>query len=211
MGNVTTVNPQMSRKILTHHVPYDEPLVPTVPSSKIPALATLDAEMKRLVDQLQECMNERPIWTRRALTNQLQSREWCTTGKHLYQYVGYTFRSGPWRETVIRYGVDPRSNPKYRIFQTMMFQFDNQGNPRKEMKRKRHQAKTARGGPRLGPINSQKLKCGSHIFDGVHAEADGKTWQVCDVTDPIIQKILATTNIRRRCHVSYRIVPLSVT
>lgn len=38
-----------------------------------------------------------------------------------------------------------------------------------------------------------------HTFDGVHASETGNTFQFCDITDPLLAKLLATEDIRTTC------------
>lgn len=38
-----------------------------------------------------------------------------------------------------------------------------------------------------------------HTFDGIHASETGNTFQFCDITDPLLAKVLATDNIRSTC------------
>ena len=108
-------------------------------------------------------------------------------------YVGYMFRSGPWREAIVKYGVDPRNDPKYRIFQTMTFQFDVRG--------KQNNVRSVHGAKQSGAKES-RLNGNSHIFDGINMSTDSKVWQACDIKDPLVQRILATTHLRKTCHVS---------
>ena len=194
-GNLATVNSQIASKISTQRVSFDDPIVPVAPKNDLPSFDTLEPGTRHLIRRMEACLEDRPIWTRRALQNQIRTQEWCNIGKHVYQYVGYMFRSGPWREAVIKYGIDPRIDPKYRFYQTMMFQFDAQGGPTKGKAKG-----TERGGARK---KSQVLSTpNTHMFDGLTVETDGKVWQVCDITDPILQSLLATNNIRQECHVS---------
>ena len=194
-GNLATINSQIASKIFTQRVSFDEPLVPVAPEHDLPPFEALDVGMRHLIKRLEECLENRPIWTRRALQNQIRTQEWCNIGKHVYQYVGYMFRSGPWREAVIKYGIDPRKDPQYRFYQTMMFQFDAQGGPTKGKAKG-----TERGGSRK---KSRVLSTpNTHKFDGLTVNTDGKVWQVCDITDSILQSLLATNNIRQECHVS---------
>lgn len=63
---------------------------------------------------------QRPIVTSRVLHNVIKFDE----VQDLYQafpYCGYSFRDGPWSDTLIAFKVDPREHPKYRIFQTYTF------------------------------------------------------------------------------------------
>ena len=199
VGNITTINIHTPRRIHTPHVASDIAAVPSTPSSTTPLLETQDLNMQRLIAQVKEFMNERPIMTRRVLRNrfcidQRSTEQWTNLGKHVFQYVGYVFDSGPWRDAIIKYGVDPRSDPTYRIYQTMMFQFDIEG--------KLPGKKAGRGNLKDGLQSGIEIQdTNSHIFDGVSVGTDGRTWQVCDITDNVIRELLATTNLRKKCHV----------
>lgn len=157
--------------------------------------------MQRLVTGARMIMEDRPIFTRRSLPNCIPGDDWeavgLNTAKYVYQYVGYIFASGPWRDAIVKFGVDPRKDPKYRIYQTMMFMLESEP--------KDSRAKYSRSKPKREKTE-QELRKESHLFDGKHVSKDGKVWQVCDVTDPILQTLLATSNIRQTCHVS----PLSL-
>lgn len=39
----------------------------------------------------------------------------------------------------------------------------------------------------------------SHIFDGKHAWRDGKVWQVCDITDPLLKGLFDNAQVRPVC------------
>lgn len=192
------VNTAMLKKIFTQRVAFDVKEVPCGPVDELPPIATLDPELQKMAKQLEEYMEDRPIWTRRALTNQHDTRLWKAMSRHIYQYVGYMFRSGPWREAVVKYGVDPRIDPKYRIYQTMTFQFGSRG--------KEYTERAIRGGRRTRrPRSEIASNASSHRFDGTSVSTDGKVWQVCDITDPLLQNVLATTDLRQECHVSLSI------
>ncbi len=47
----------------------------------------------------------------------------------------------------------------------------------------------------------QVVRKESHLFDGETVSKDGKIWQVCDITEPFLKDMLATTDIRKECHV----------
>ena len=194
------MNDSTSRKVKTQQVAFDCADIPTAPVDDIAPVDTLDETMQRLIQRVELLMNDRPIWTRRALSNQIPTDEWLNLGRYVYQYVGYEFVSGPWRDTVVKFGIDPRRHPKYRIYQTMTFQIDS------EDKILRASGDIPRrGGVRVkrsaSSLKSRKGGLDSHIFDGAGLATDGKTWQVCDITDPILQELLATTNLRKMCHV----------
>ena len=191
-GKISTINTAINRRIVAERVAFDIATVPNTHSQTLLPVEMLDTDSQNLLRELEGYMNERPIWTRRALTNRNNTHLWRSLSKTIIPYVGYMFRSGPWREAIVKYGVDPRDDPKYRVFQTMTFQFDIRG--------KQHNLKAvASKEPRA---KKSKTNRNSHIFNGIEMSTDGKVWQVCDLKDTLVQEILATTHLRKRCHVS---------
>lgn len=191
-------------KTRAHAIAHDALDVPHGPPSYSPQVESLEPVLQRLIASARCLLEERPVWTRRALINSLPNKDWESTGfnsaRQIFQHCGYTFTGGPWRDAIIRFGVDPRQDPKYRMYQTMMFMMDS--------RQKVDQYKWAASRP--DHRNRERLlRKDSHIFDGETVSKDVKTWQVCDVTDPLIKGILATTNIRQVCHVGFQIWPLS--
>ena len=89
------------------------------------------------MERLKACFAERPLCTRLYLSNKLQVN--FTDEKALFkalQYVAYLIPFGPWRYIMsvyrlliylltinrgcwVIYGVDPRTDFKYRIYQTL--------------------------------------------------------------------------------------------
>ncbi|RAL66382.1 hypothetical protein DID88_006074 [Monilinia fructigena] len=117
-GETSIVNRSKMPKLEMQYVHCDEDEdVPTKAHRAVPD----DPILKDFVAALQQAMNERPIWTRRALQNRLVNEPGYYLMKPALQYVGYQFRSGPWRDALIRYGVDPRKDPSCRIYQTIFF------------------------------------------------------------------------------------------
>ena len=157
--------------------------------------------MRRLIIAARELFTKRPIYTRRALFNNLSRPDLLKIGsnatKHIQQYVGYMFDGGPWGMAIIRFGVDPRRDSEYRIYQTTMFQIETEpvghryGQNDDQMRR---DAEIARN---MGE------QADSHMFDGKKVYAEGKVWQLCDVTDPLLAQQIATTGLRDRCHLWY--------
>ena len=201
-GNITTMNVHASPKTANPPVPFDIEVVPQAPPPDLPAIETLTPAMQRLVNSTLGIMQERPIFTRRALYNCLPDNDWDVVGhnsaKNVYQYVGYMFSSGPWRDALVRYGVDPRTNSSFRIYQTMIFMLETEP--------KDTRAKFTRTKPDRTK-SEQVLKKESHLFDGMNVSTDGKIWQVCDISEPFLKNLLSTTNLRKECHVSVMIPP----
>lgn len=188
-GQKTVFNHSTPAKLGTLYIPHDIPVAPTQPLSPPPQ----DPVLLSLIAELNAALDERPIWTRRAITNRVSASPGIYLLKPAIQYVGYQFRGGPWRDAIIKYGIDPRTDPKYRFYQTLFFKiFDEQekvpGMPwldiRSEYTRKSKIENTA---------------LDTHIFDGKSLSLDGKVWQVCDVTDPTIQKLASTKHLREVC------------
>lgn len=183
---------QAPQKINTEIVLYNVETVPHGVSRDSKPIANLDSAQREMIDRVRKLFEERPIWTRRALNNQLPDKAPNFLLKYAISYCGYTFRSGPWRDAIVRFGVDPRTDPKYRIYQTLMFQLVSSTRPRKGTR-----SGYERGYRRTG--NKQ-----SHIFTGkLPFPPDGKIWQLCDIQDPIVANILCTTALRDTCDTSY--------
>jgi general transcription factor 3C polypeptide 5 (transcription factor C subunit 1) len=191
----TTENNQRPLPARNQPIPYDEPNVPAGPVGDIPPLASLEPAMQRLIESARLLLDERPIWTRRALHNRVSAEDLDSVGlnsaKYIYQYVGYLFDSGPWRDAIVKFGVDPRQDPSLRIYQTMMFMLDKECHDQNRIKERKS--------PRFRP--SKLARKDTHIFDGKEVNLDGKVWQVCDIKDPLLESLLSTTDIREDCHV----------
>jgi general transcription factor 3C polypeptide 5 (transcription factor C subunit 1) len=196
-GAKTLTNTSAPAKLGTLYISHTVASVPT----QAPPVPTEDIFLLNLVTSLREALNERPIWTRRALSNRLRDHPSLYLLKPAIQYIGYQFRGGPWRDAIIRYGVDPRSDPKYRYYQTLFFKiFDEServpGAPwtdiRSEYTRRLDKTISVDG-------EKEGVDVESHLFDGRKLCLDGKVWQVCDITDPLIQRICATSTLREKC------------
>ncbi|PLB42254.1 transcription factor TFIIIC subunit TFC1 [Aspergillus candidus] len=120
-GNITTINTQRAAKVLTHLVPYDIDPVPSQPRDSCPPMEKLDSTMRETITIIADLFAQRPAWTRRGLRNALPKVEQRYALRHAIPYVGYVFRSGPWRDAIVRFGHDPRTDPEYRKYQTLMF------------------------------------------------------------------------------------------
>ena len=170
--------------------PTDEH-VPTGPRPGLPAERDLPPHMQTLIANTRALLLQRPIVTRQLLYNRL-GWDKRTKLRQAAVYCGYFFESGPWREALIRWGVDPRKDPKYRIYQTVSFlSYIKSGTSTHRTVFDQHVMKLAKMSP-------EELES-EHIFDGVHVSQTGNLFQFCDITDPLISKILATKDIRTTC------------
>ncbi|KAF2140143.1 uncharacterized protein K452DRAFT_273702 [Aplosporella prunicola CBS 121167] len=196
-GQAMLYNPTAIRKFIMHQVSIDAESVLNESPVPLPPEETLDPHIQSTIQKIRALMEERPIMTKRYLMNHMVG----TTDdviKSSYAYVGFSFRSGPWRDTLVKFGCDPRTDPKYRVFQTVMFKIilpsekESSNDPNKWMDARnvwRRQAKTR---------TYDKL---TYLFDGKEIIPDGKIWQVCDITDPQLKRLIDTDNLRKECNI----------
>ncbi|KAF9737255.1 hypothetical protein PMIN06_000912 [Paraphaeosphaeria minitans] len=162
--------------------------VPTGPKSTLPAESDLTPYVQELIRSIRGELEKRPIITRHLLYNTLG---WDKRDRlrQAAVYCGYFFETGPWREALIAWGVDPRKHAKYRFHQTVSFlSYKKTGTAR-------HFSRFDKHVQDLAQWSAQDLRQ-QHIFDGVHVSRTGNLFQFCDVTDPLIQRILNTKDIR---------------
>lgn len=229
-GKVIVKSTAPAPRIFSHQVQWN---TAEYPSSPMPGITPLEAESKThraTVVALQKLFEKRPIWTRRAMLNSLESNlASFNIVRFCIAHVAYAARSGPWRDTYIRLGVDPRTDPKYRKYQAIMLQLipksgtlklgaptDSPGQkPKKKIDDQT--GKAADGKKDQVDILRERRKreykeiyvrywsksdnVTSHIFDGVTLPPDGKVWQLCDISDPQIAALrdIDDSQIRTTC------------
>ncbi|EEP79109.1 predicted protein [Uncinocarpus reesii 1704] len=202
-GETMMINTNRIAKVFTHLVPSDVESVPTQPSERLPPIDTLDEVLRKTIDILQGLFNDRPAWTRRGIRNHLITNEQKYALRSAVPYVGYIFRSGPWRDAIVRFGYDPRTTPESRIYQTLMFRIPPSADaadidPSLQDQMLATSNTTPLSGRRYTlPRFSQVLGDAtvgntSHLFTGHPPIAhDGKTWMICDIRDPIVTRCLS--------------------
>ncbi|QRW16504.1 transcription factor tau subunit sfc1 [Rhizoctonia solani] len=170
-------------------VSWDSETVPTSPPQQI-----LDAKPQtkpHLLTKLKQLFEERPVWSRIALINQfpaLEGREIQNTKAHI-GLVAYTFSDGAWRDTLLKFGYDPRKDPAARFYQRVYFR--NTAN--EEARRKSIVGRRAGGagdstGPEVVETPSDDRK--SHIFDGRTLHSGAASFQLCDITDSLLVPLI---------------------
>jgi general transcription factor 3C polypeptide 5 (transcription factor C subunit 1) len=174
-------------KQVGYFIAADDP-APTGPQEE-PDLT--DPRCVEVLGDLEEAFGLRPVWTRRSLMNFLgmRLRSWNELKRYL-NYKAYQFKGGPWRDVVIPYGIDPRTDPKYRIYQTLMFKLQKNAQPGNALQR------YSLFGEQDGVLPPTE----SHVFDGETYYLDGKVWQVCDITDPLLKQMFDDAAIREERH-----------
>ncbi|KAG7102401.1 Transcription factor tau subunit sfc1 like protein [Verticillium longisporum] len=191
-GKQTLVNTQMP-VLVGYFLSADQYPVPTGPQFEYDGG---DPEVEMCIALSKELMEDRPIWTRRSLLNALGTK---VRNAHIVKrcagFAGYQFRGGPFRDSIIKYGVDPRSDPSFRKYQTVIF------NLRKLQPG--YAGETWQGLRSIRTEARQQMgdNFNSHVFDGKSFWSDGKIWQVCDITDPVIARIVNESPVRPECSI----------
>lgn len=181
--------------------------IPSAPTGRPPVR---DPLFDDVVHAMKMCMQERPVWTRRSIINRLVTLEYDPTQpekrlppnlsqqivKNAIQYAGYQFKGGPWRDALVRYGYDPRTDPSSRIYQCLIFRLR-----RLEVGQMGEMWQEIRKRDLAGTKGTVDQYIDSHMFDGKTYKEDGKVWQVCDITDPLLAKLLADAPLRPQCDI----------
>ena len=183
-----------------HFVEFNIESVPASLTLPLSPEESLRPDIQAAIHDVRAEFEKRPIMTRRVLLNIL-GRDRFEKIRVAYGYVAYGFNSGPWRDCFIKFGVDPRSDPKCRHYQSMMVQTF-----RREKNETNAYVKpalwTQNENTTGGDTRSRTAGGRGHIFDGQTVSRDGKVWQACDITDPVIRQVLDISDIRTTCDVS---------
>jgi general transcription factor 3C polypeptide 5 (transcription factor C subunit 1) len=183
-GESGLLNRSRSRKYQIEYLSHDVEDTP----QKSPFPVPDDPDLQKFVEELKEALDERPLWTRRALANRVGNSPYLYLFKSALQYVGYQFKGGPFRDAVIRFGIDPRKDSKYRDYQTIFFKLYEE--EEKAPFRKWHDNRTMSISKR-----TKRTDLTTHLFDGKSLTLDGKIWQFCDITDPLLAKLVRTAPV----------------
>ncbi|KAK4155472.1 transcription factor tau subunit sfc1 [Chaetomidium leptoderma] len=188
-----------------YFIAHDEYPVPTAPRRQ-PDMS--DPQVAAIITEMRLAMDERPIWTRRSMWNRLGAKfaELPKNGglvRHCLQYAGYQFKGGPWRDALVKYGLDPRADPRYRVYQTLIFKLHKTrigsvGRSWQAVRRKEISVTNfGKAWQEIGGGDGALLN--THVFNGEAFSTDGKVWQVCDITDPLLATLFADAEIRSEC------------
>lgn len=179
-------------------VTYDSSTVPTSSPEDVPPESSLPESFRTLLTAMRDILVQRPVCTRRYLQNHVPIDIWKKVGpnaaKHLWQYVGYIWNSGPWRDSICALGVDPRKDKEMRWYQTIMFQLEAEPGDTRLDRAKMSKTMIDREFAATGKNRE------GHIFDGRTVALDGKVWQLCDITDPLLRRMLEISTLRDECH-----------
>ncbi|KAJ3558658.1 hypothetical protein NM688_g793 [Phlebia brevispora] len=155
---------------------------------------------QNLLKRLEQLFQERPVWTRTAIFNQFSSAEVreIVNSKFLLPLVSYVFQDGPWRDTQVRIGYDPREDPEARFYQRVYFRNLNHPISRPSVLNRRQEARMDFANARTEPSNEDKR---SHIFDGLTVTKETAAFQLCDLHDPMLKEMVEEEeDLRETCN-----------
>lgn len=217
-GTMRLVNTKQPVKVNTTFVPWDAP-APVRPS---PDLIRYVEEARKNVQeqlsdnqiaasviknsasfQLVECIrllelkfDEKPIWLRRHLYSIIPIN-WRNSFRYALAYVSYSTRMGPWKQSYIKFGVDPKSSDIYALYQTERFRVhtaskrndyddvdeddDNQGDDLVT-------------DPLLVDKSSVRELPSDFKFNGRNIPTIS-SFQLCDIEDPQLMELISPENL----------------
>lgn len=80
-------------------------------------------DLKNMIETLKKKFDEKPIWLKKHLQGVVEDKmSMCgSVLKYALPFVAYRIMKGPWIHSYCKYGVDPRSDPKYAKYQVEQF------------------------------------------------------------------------------------------
>lgn len=79
--------------------------------------------LEECITILKKLFEKRPIWIKRHIDGIIPKKIYHTL-KIALALVSYRFSMGPWRNTYIKFGIDPRSSSEYAQYQTEYFKIE---------------------------------------------------------------------------------------
>ncbi|EJF63038.1 hypothetical protein DICSQDRAFT_179694 [Dichomitus squalens LYAD-421 SS1] len=180
-------------------VSYSDKNVPDKPSA--PVEEQRGQADKNILKKLEELFQERPVWTRAAIFNQfmpLEVRDIINT-KYLLPLVSYVFEDGPWRDTYVRLGYDPRVDPEARFYQRLYFRNVNHPIVRPSVVTRRQEQRNESAQVRFSGMDGRR----SHVFDGQVVTSETAAFQLCDITDAMLKEMIEADDedsLREACN-----------
>ncbi|KAK4055214.1 tau 95 subunit of transcription factor TFIIIC [Microbotryomycetes sp. JL201] len=183
LANLTRRGTSRIKSITFDSAPQDLPM-PVDEDDKEAMRKAFDKEEysfqeRKLIDLLQD----RPVWTRLGLLNQLSEADnrQLRGDKTAINNVTYTFSDGPWATLLIRPGYDPRTDPNARFYQNVAFR--NIANVRQKA------TSAADLASKQQIVTSGKTEL-AHTFDGRTAHSAVGNFQLCDISDPLAESLI---------------------
>ncbi|BCS28985.1 tau 95 subunit of transcription factor TFIIIC [Aspergillus puulaauensis] len=162
----------------------------TVPqrTNLIKAKHRIDSRLGVTAHEIQQLLHHRPVVTVRVLLDWMGSVSRADIERAL-PLCGYMFKDGPWKKALIKFGVDPRSSPEFRHYQTVTMEMDFDP----IVERGKHDR--TKSGELVFP---QFLKGDDnipHVFGGTKFVPDNNAWQICDISDSLLRRIVSTNDV----------------
>ncbi|KAJ6629184.1 RNA polymerase III transcription factor IIIC subunit-domain-containing protein [Mycena sp. CBHHK59/15] len=184
-------------------ISFAERNVPTKPAQNVQDARNQVSDV--LFDKLQALFAERPIWTRMSLFNQVSAIEArdITNSKLLLSLACYVFHDGPWRDTLIRFGYDPRKLPEARFYQRLYFRNANHPIVKPSVMTRRQDRTAANMDNWATAIEDGSERDAdrrkSHLFDGKTLTKETAAFQLCDIIDPMLKEMIDDQELREEC------------
>lgn len=181
------INRARWRNLAPIAIKFSDPApVPTMPDASL-ATMPLSEKQKTQLAMLQEQWQKRPIWSRLALLNQFSEADAraIMQVKELFALVAYTFADGPWRDALVRFGYDPRTDRQSRFYQRIHMRGKapraptTRGSLKAEYGDTATSARSSRGG---GNVGFSSKRPPTHVFHGKTTTLHTSTFQLCDIT-----------------------------
>lgn len=177
----------------------------TVPCKPLADVVRIEHRCDRaILARLRQLLQERPVWSRVALKNQLSAVELReldgSSEKVYYALVGYAMVGGPWRDTIVRFGYDVSLDNSSRIYQRVFLR----GGPMRRESRLAQQSladkstahhddeamitsRDARPAVVPLPSDTRARANNTHLFDGTTLHRNIGNFQLCDIHDGLIE------------------------
>ncbi|SCW01299.1 LAFE_0D09516g1_1 [Lachancea fermentati] len=81
-------------------------------------------KLEKCLEILRKLFEKRPVWVKRHIDG-IIPQDLHSALKIALSLVSYRFTKGPWRNTYIKLGIDPRSSSEYAKYQTEYFKIEN--------------------------------------------------------------------------------------
>ncbi|PWN33852.1 uncharacterized protein FA14DRAFT_65810 [Meira miltonrushii] len=177
-----------------------------VPSEPLTAVKERKLPDPALLEKIREAAQQRPMWSRRALFNQFTGEDQRLI-RNQRQYISrifFTITDGCWRDSLVRFGYDPRNDVESRFYQRMAFQKTHRLEADSDMdedhaeerdngngsfeRESRSPTQPRRARPSALPTANADSR--SHIFDGVTSKPDAGTFMLIDIEDEIVKELI---------------------
>ncbi|KAI8083091.1 RNA polymerase III transcription factor IIIC subunit-domain-containing protein [Halteromyces radiatus] len=190
--NLSTTN-SMDRTIIS----FETNKIPTKP----PSSKHLFGDALELKEKMEQLYEDRPIWSKHAL----RSRMNVDDDKYFMEAlasIAYSFQNGPWRDCWVKYGVDPKEDQRYAMYQQVDIRMghatSNTASNKRYVRAKRNRELPvfANEQEQQDPSSSTEndgVQTPSYIFDGHSIPTRSSWYQVCDITDPDFDCILRSS------------------